>query len=121
MVSILLRQVGGGLTEHFILKTDDIAPGTTSPVSVAGHKLLVCRSKDNYYVIQNQCSHAMARLTGGKIRGYKIFCPLHSAPFDLRDGSALGPPATAPICTFAARIEDGQIIAELPEIDEGAG
>lgn len=105
------------MAEHFVMETADLAPGDSAPASVAGHKLLVCHSKDQFFVIRNQCSHAMARLTGGKIRGFKIFCPLHSAPFDLRDGKALGAPATDPICTYAARIEDGKLYAELPDIE----
>ncbi|MEM8547766.1 MAG: non-heme iron oxygenase ferredoxin subunit [Pseudomonadota bacterium] len=100
-----------------IMASADLEPGKTRPVSVGGLKLLVCRSGENYYVIQNECSHQMARLTGGKVRGHKIFCPLHSAPFDLRDGTALGPPATDPICTFKTIVEDGQVYAELPDPD----
>lgn len=105
------------MAEHFIAATDGLSKGDTVPVSVAGHRLLVCCTADQYFVIQNQCSHAMARLTGGKIRGHKIFCPLHSAAFDLRDGKAIGPPATDPIVTYPVRIEGNQIIAELPDID----
>lgn len=100
---------------HHIMNSDELAPGKTRPMSLAGHKLLVCRSGDNFYVIENQCSHQMARLTGGKLRGHKIFCPLHSAPFDMRNGAALGAPATAPICAFTTTVEDGKVYAELPE------
>lgn len=105
------------MTEHFIAATDGLSNGDTVPLSVAGHRLLICCSAGQYYVIQNQCSHAMARLTGGKLRGHKIFCPLHSAPFDLRDGKALGLPATEPIATYPVRIDGNQIFAELPDID----
>ncbi|MEM1261367.1 MAG: non-heme iron oxygenase ferredoxin subunit [Pseudomonadota bacterium] len=108
------------MAEHFIAEANEIEPGKTLPVSVAGHRLLVCHSKDQYYVIQNQCSHAMARLTGGKLRGHKIFCPLHSAAFDLRDGSALSAPATKPIRTYRAHVTDGRIFAELPDSDSDA-
>ncbi|MEL7024956.1 MAG: non-heme iron oxygenase ferredoxin subunit [Pseudomonadota bacterium] len=96
---------------------DEVEVGKTKPVSVDGHKLLVCHSKAGVYVIQNQCSHQMARLTGGKLRGHKIFCPLHSAPFDMRDGSALGPPADSPICVFETVVEAGQVFATLPDSD----
>ncbi|MEM7612626.1 MAG: non-heme iron oxygenase ferredoxin subunit [Pseudomonadota bacterium] len=102
------------MTKQFVMQADAVEPGKSKPVTIDGHKLLVCNSAGNYYVIQNQCSHAMARLTGGKLRGHKIFCPLHSAPFDMRDGKPLGAPATEPICTFATTVEDGQVFAEIP-------
>ena len=102
---------------QFIIDADAVDDGKTRPVTVDGHKLLVCHSKGSHYVIGNQCSHAMARLTGGKLRGHKIFCPLHSAAFDMRDGSVLGPPATEPICAYSTTVEDGKVYAELPDGD----
>ncbi len=103
------------MSKAFIIDADAVATGKTRPISVGEHKLLVCNSGGNFYVIANQCSHAQARLTGGKLRGHKIFCPLHSAPFDMRDGSCLGPPATAPIDAYATTVEDGMVFAELPD------
>ncbi len=105
------------LAKQFIIEADSVASGKSKPVTIGTHKLLVCHSGGAFYVIQNQCSHAMARLTGGKLRGHKIFCPLHSAPFDMRDGKPLGAPATEPICAFATTVEDGKVFAELPETD----
>ncbi len=101
------------MAKQFIIDADAVDPGKTRPVSVGDRKLLVCHSGGEFYVIENQCSHAMARLTGGKLRGHKISCPLHSAPFDLRDGKPLGAPATEPICAFATTVEDGKVYAEL--------
>ncbi len=103
------------MAKQFIIEADAVDPGKTRPVSVGDYKLLVCHSAGEYYVVENQCSHAMARLTGGKLRGNRIFCPLHSAPFDLRDGKPLGAPATEPICAYATTVEDGKVYAVLPD------
>lgn len=103
------------MAKHFIIDADAVESGKSRPVTIGEHKLLVCHSGGAYYVIQNQCSHAMARLTGGKLRGHKIFCPLHSAPFDLRDGKPLGAPATEPICAFKTIVEEGKVFAELAD------
>ncbi len=103
------------MAKAFVIEADAVEVGKTRPVTVEGRKLLVCHSKTGIYVIENQCSHQMARLTGGKLRGHKIFCPLHSAPFDMRDGAALGPPADKPICVFQTSVEDGKVFAEIPD------
>jgi nitrite reductase/ring-hydroxylating ferredoxin subunit len=42
-----------------------------------------------------------------------IACPAHGARFDLATGEALGPPANAPIRTFAVRVSDGMIEVEV--------
>lgn len=103
------------MARQYIIDADAVASGKTRPVTVGGHRLLVCHSAGSYYVIGNECSHAMSRLTGGKLRGHKIFCPLHSAAFDMRDGSALAPPATEPICAYPTEVDDGKVFAELPD------
>ena len=95
---------------------DGLAPGTSAPHTLDGHAVLVCRTKNGaVYAVENRCSHAFSRLTRGKLRGTKIFCPLHGAPFDLCTGAALGAPASAPIRTYAVRVEDGAILVEIPD------
>jgi 3-phenylpropionate/trans-cinnamate dioxygenase ferredoxin subunit len=41
-------------------------------------------------------------------------CPRHGARFCLRTGEALTPPAYEPLQTFAARVENGRVLVELP-------
>ncbi len=103
------------LARHFIIATTAVAAGESRPVSINGRRLLVCHTADQFFVIENECSHAKARLTGGKLRGCRIFCPLHSAAFDLSNGQALSAPATEPITVFGTSVEDGQVYAELPD------
>ncbi|MFK8031838.1 MAG: Rieske (2Fe-2S) protein [Gammaproteobacteria bacterium] len=103
------------MTSTFVLDTKEVEEGATKPVIIAGLRLLVCHSKGEFYVIQNQCSHAKARLKGGKLRGCRIFCPLHSAAFDMRTGEALSAPATGPIDVYAVHIDNGSLYIDLPE------
>jgi Rieske Fe-S protein len=44
----------------------------------------------------------------------QIICPRHGAHFCLRTGEALTPPAYEPLQTFAARVENGRVLVELP-------
>jgi 3-phenylpropionate/trans-cinnamate dioxygenase ferredoxin subunit len=38
------------------------------------------------------------------LRGMKLICPLHGAAFDVRDGRALGGPASRPLATHAIHV-----------------
>jgi nitrite reductase/ring-hydroxylating ferredoxin subunit len=51
----------------------------------------------------------MATLEDGRLRAYRLVCPLHGGSFDVRDGSAKGQPATRPIRTYALRVVDDRI------------
>jgi 3-phenylpropionate/trans-cinnamate dioxygenase ferredoxin subunit len=79
----------------------EIAPGTLRHFEVAGHKLLICRAAEEFFAVENKCSHTGALLTRGRIRGDCIVCPVR---FRLRDGKHLTPPASSGLRTFAARV-----------------
>jgi len=77
---------------------------------VAGRRMIaVARSGDEYFAIEDICTHDGAELTGGAIEGTEIICPRHGARFCLRTGEALSPPAYEPVRVFATKIEDGHL------------
>lgn len=93
----------------------DLSTSGGTPVEVDGRSLLVCRSGAGTFVIENRCSHQLAKLEGGKVKGPHIFCPLHGVRFDLRDGSPTGTLTKTPINVFASSIEDDVVYAEINE------
>jgi 3-phenylpropionate/trans-cinnamate dioxygenase ferredoxin subunit len=100
----------------------ELAPGGTRPVQLAGLALLICRTGDDYFAIENKCSHTGALLTRARIRGDCIVCPVHGARFQLRDGKHLTPPASRGLRTFALRIEGGRVLVRpVPIEPPGAG
>jgi nitrite reductase/ring-hydroxylating ferredoxin subunit len=76
-------------------------------------KLVVCRFRDEYYAVENLCSHAHSHFNNGRLRGYNLICPLHSGSFDIRDGSPTGLPAKMPIRSFPVRVVDGVVEVDL--------
>ena len=87
----------------------EIKEGTLSVRSVEGREIVVCRTKDGIYALDNICTHAYARLNEGRLRGNRLICPLHGASFDVRDGRALGAPAVHALATHPLSIHDDQV------------
>jgi len=87
----------------------DIPDGSSRSFEVSGHDILICHTRGEFFAVENQCSHAMAKLEGGRLRAFRLSCPLHGASFDVRDGSVLGKPATKPIRVYPLRVNDGRI------------
>lgn len=87
----------------------EIPNGGSESFQVSGHDILICHTKNEFFAVENKCSHAMAKLEGGRLRAYRLICPLHGASFDVRDGSVLGKPATSPIRVYPLRVIGGRI------------
>jgi nitrite reductase/ring-hydroxylating ferredoxin subunit len=94
---------------HFVALAADIAPGAMHGFLVEGRDIVVGHGRQGWFALDNVCTHAYARLHEGRLRGCRLICPLHGASFDVRDGSVLGAPATAPLKVHRLRIEEGRI------------
>jgi metal-sulfur cluster biosynthetic enzyme/nitrite reductase/ring-hydroxylating ferredoxin subunit len=94
-----------------LIGTDELQSGEQQSVFVDDIPALVVRVDDNYYVIEDVCSHDGQPLTNGTVQDGAITCPRHGAKFDLKTGAALCMPATKGIRTFRVEIKDGAVWA----------
>jgi nitrite reductase/ring-hydroxylating ferredoxin subunit len=87
----------------------DLPEGSMRACEAQGREIVVCRTKDGVYALDNICSHAYARLSEGRLRGTRLICPLHGASFDVRDGRVLGAPATRALATHGVRVDGDHV------------
>jgi 3-phenylpropionate/trans-cinnamate dioxygenase ferredoxin subunit len=87
----------------------NLGDGETRSLPVGRRMVAIARSGEEYFAIEDVCTHDGAELTGGEIEGAQIICPRHGARFCLRTGEALTPPAYEPVRVFATRIDDGRL------------
>ena len=69
-----------------------------------GRPIVVCRTAEGWFAVDDRCTHADTPLHDGWLRGCKLVCPLHGAAFDVRDGRVLGPPAFHWLVTHRVRV-----------------
>lgn len=94
-----------------VAEAAEIAPGGRKPVVVDDVPALLLRVGDDYYCIEDTCTHDGQPMTEGEVHGCEITCPRHTARFDLRTGAALCMPATEPIATFEVDVRANGIYA----------
>lgn len=98
-----------------------VAPSSEVPESsnrtfeVGGTPVLIARAPMGLFAVGAICSHQYTPLEGGKMKACFIFCPLHGVRFDLRDGKPAGTLTDQPILTFAVKVEDDDILIDLPD------
>lgn len=100
-----------------VTRTENIAEKTLSCHVVAGVAVVICRFKNQFYALENRCSHALATFDEGRLRGYSLICPRHGASFDIRNGAVQSLPAKLPLRSFPLRIVDGMIEVDISGAD----
>ena len=80
---------------------------------IGEYGLVVCRVSGELHAVSDNCSHRDAKLSGGRLRGALLTCPLHGAQFDVRTGTHQGPPASTPIASFPVTELDGMATVDL--------
>jgi 3-phenylpropionate/trans-cinnamate dioxygenase ferredoxin subunit len=93
---------------------DAVSAAKTLTVDVDGVDVVVVQCGDEYYAVEDRCTHDGAPLGDAEIEDCRIICPRHGAQFSLRDGEALTPPAYEPLRTFRVREQDGRLLIEAP-------
>ena len=91
----------------------DVASGAALAVDVDGTDVAVVRDGDDWYAIDDECSHASIPLSEGDVEGCEIECWLHGSRFDLRTGKPTGLPATEPVPTYPTQIEGDAVMVDL--------
>lgn len=104
-----------------LMPAAELAPNAVKAFELAGQRILLCRVGDEFFALENRCSHTGALLTRGRIRGDCIVCPVHGARFQLHDGKHLTPPASSGLVTFAVRVAEGQVEVLPVPIDPPGG
>lgn len=96
-----------------VIGVDELKSGERRSVYVDDIPSLVIRIEDQFFVIEDVCSHDGQPLTNGTLQDCAIICPRHSAKFDLKTGKALCMPATDAIRVFKTEIREGALWASL--------
>lgn len=76
-----------------------------------GEDIAVFHAEDgNFYALDDNCTHETASLADGWIEGTEVECPVHSAKFCLKSGTALCMPATIAARTHKVEVTDGNVV-----------
>lgn len=92
-----------------VAKVSEIPPGGRKSLVFDERAVLVFRIGDDFYAVEDVCSHDGQPLTDGALAGDSVECPRHGARFDVRTGKPLCMPAVEPIAVYEVRIEGDDV------------
>jgi nitrite reductase/ring-hydroxylating ferredoxin subunit len=97
-----------------VLALAEVRKGRMRSCRLADREVVVCHTRDGVFTVDNICTHALARMSEGYLKGTRLTCPLHGATFDVRTGEVLGGPAQAPLTAYQTRVVNGVVEIALP-------
>ena len=99
-----------------VLALADVGRGRMRSCRIGDLELVVCHTRDGVFAVDNNCTHAFARMSEGYLKGTALSCPLHGATYDVRTGQVLRGPATIPLTAYQTRVVGGMVeVAVSPE------
>ena len=87
---------------------DQIAPGSSLVVNVAGKSVALFNVEGQVYAIDDSCMHQGASLGSGKIDGKIVTCRAHGLKYDVTTGFVGGSPGFG-VTAHAVQVVDGKI------------
>lgn len=99
-----------------IAQVSDVAAGGRLSVIVDDTPALLLRAGDDFYCLEDVCTHDGQPLTDGTLKGTTIECARHGAQFDIRTGAVLKMPATSPVQVFQIEVRNGAVFARPQQI-----
>jgi 3-phenylpropionate/trans-cinnamate dioxygenase ferredoxin subunit len=103
------------MAEVRVCGVDDVEPGSARRFDVDAHRLCVVRIGDDWYVINDECSHADYSLSEGDVweDEREIECPKHGSTFSLETGEPLTLPATQPVPVYKVRVDGDDVFVQV--------
>ena len=92
-----------------VARVEEISTGKPVRIEVDGTGIAVFKLGQEFYAIEDICTHDGGQLTGGCVENDEIVCPRHGARFSIKTGAALSAPAYEPTAVFPVRIENGMV------------
>lgn len=88
----------------------DVPTGGMLRLEPAGmDPLVVCNHEGNFHAVDDECTHAIASLSEGRLEGTTIFCPLHGGSFDICTGKARSLPCKQALRTYKLDISEDSV------------
>ena len=82
----------------------DLASRNMKKVTLENQDILIVKTEDGIFAVNDTCTHAEVSLSEGSLTGCRIECWAHGAVFDVRDGSVQTPPASEALMTYETTV-----------------
>ena len=98
-----------------LAQKNDIEDGQMQLCEVDDRLVILVRNGDDFYCIDDVCTHDGGTLSDGELKGCELACPRHGAKFDVRNGAALTMPATENTGAHEVKVDGDDVYVKITE------
>ena len=98
-----------------VADVSEIAAVSKTYFEVEERLVVLFRVNDEFFCIDDVCTHDGGPLGEGQFDGIAIACPRHGAKFDIRTGKALTMPATEATVVHQVKIEGESLFVKISD------
>jgi nitrite reductase/ring-hydroxylating ferredoxin subunit len=91
----------------------EVAPDSVKAFEVGDHRLAVFNLGGEFYVTDDECTHASASLADGMLEDGIIECSLHFGAFDVKTGEVKAPPCSFALRTYKVVLQGDDVCVDL--------
>ncbi|MCH9670787.1 MAG: non-heme iron oxygenase ferredoxin subunit [Gammaproteobacteria bacterium] len=89
--------------------TADVEPGEAFLFDYEGQGIAIVNLDNQFFALDDRCSHDNWSLCDGYVEGEEIVCSLHMARFCVRTGEVRMPPAYEPLSVYPVKVEGTEV------------
>jgi nitrite reductase/ring-hydroxylating ferredoxin subunit len=97
-----------------VARLEEIAPGTSSFVRVAGRAVALFNVGGSICAIDDRCAHQGQSLAAGRLRGKVVTCRAHGWRYDVTTGCLMATQDFGVAC-YRVQVVDGRILVAVRE------
>lgn len=101
------------MVEMVLGNTRDFVHHPMTHVEIDGKQILVVKLGNNFFAIEDRCTHRGCKLSTSKLEGETVRCHCHGSVFNIRTGEVVKGPATRPVPSYLIREETGLLKMEV--------
>jgi len=101
------------MTFQRVCSPEEVREDEPLGVLVDDQEVAVARQGEEFFAVEDTCSHAAVALSEGDVEDCTIECWLHGSRFDLRTGKPTGLPATEPVATFPIEVRADGVYVDV--------
>lgn len=100
---------------NFAANKSELSDGEKLLVEVDDRLVILFQQGDQYFCLDDVCTHDGGTLSDGEFCNFEISCPRHGARFDVRNGAAICMPATQATNCFEVKVDGDKIFVKIAE------